>query len=138
MREGGVSSSSPLMRSNMSPFVSGWLTFIGLVYTTALYMLNMLTPTQKERRVWLHCTVGKLIVVTTLVHLFSFQFEGFKYVALWSAVGLIFITIGTGMILSYLPDAGKIRFHARSIHPVLMVGIAVAVVHHMLVQFGII
>jgi predicted exporter len=121
----------------MNPYLTGWLTFIGLAYTTALYAMNMLNPAQKESRVWLHCTVGKLTLVTTLVHLISFPFDGFNYVAIWSAVGLIFITIGTGVILSYLPDAGKIRFHARSIHPALMVGIAVGVIHHVLVQLGI-
>jgi hypothetical protein len=122
----------------MSPFISGWLTFLGLAFTTTLYVLNMVEPAQKEGRVWLHCTVGKLMLVATLVHLFSIPFTGFDYLAIWSAVGLIFITIGTGVILSYLPDAGKIRFHARSIHPALMVGIGVAVVHHMLVQLGLI
>jgi hypothetical protein len=121
----------------MSPFISGWLTFLGLTYTTTLFVLNVVRPAQKEGRVWLHCTVGKLVLVTTMVHLLSIPFTGFNYLAIWSAVGLIFITIGTGVILSYLPDAGKIRFHARSIHPALMVGIAIAVMHHVLVQLGI-
>jgi hypothetical protein len=98
----------------------------------------MLNPLQKEKRVFTHCTIGKLTLATTTIHLLSFPFEGFKYVAIWSAVGLIFITIGTGVILNYLPDAGKIRFHSRTIHPALMVGIVIPVIHHMLVQLGLI
>lgn len=98
----------------------------------------MVNPAQGELRVGAHCAVGKLTLVTLIVHLFSYPFNGFQYVAIWSAVGLIFLTIGTGVILSYLPDAGTIRFHARSLHPALIVGIAVAVIHHVLVQLSFI
>ncbi len=122
----------------MTPHLSGWLTFLGLVFTTALFVHNMVNPAQGEQRVGVHCAVGKLTLVSLIIHLLSYPFNGFQYVAIWSAVGLIFLTIGTGVILSYLPDAGMIRFHARSLHPALMVGIAVAVVHHVLVQLSFI
>ena len=118
----------------MSQYFTGWLIFLGLVYTTGLYFMNVLNPVQKKSRVWLHCTVGKITLLPTIVHLISFPFDGFNYLAIWSAVGLIFITIGTGFILSYLPKSGKIRFHARSIHPALVIGIIVAVVHHVIIQ----
>jgi predicted exporter len=122
----------------MIVYLSGWLTVLGLAFTTALFVMNYYNPKQGERRIWLHCTVGKLTLVTTLVHIYVYPFDGFKSFAIWSAVGLILITIGTGVILSYLPDAGKIRFQARSFHPALMVGIAVAMIHHILVQLSII
>lgn len=120
----------------MTSYISGWLTFLGLVFTTALYIMNMVNPVQGEKRVEIHCTVGKLMLVMTLVHILSYPFTGFNNFGLWSAIGLIFITIGTGVILSYLPEAGKIRFHARSLHPALIVGIAVPVVYHILVLLG--
>ena len=119
-------------------YLSGWLTVLGLAFTTALFVLNHVNPAQGEGRIGVHCAVGKLTLVTTLVHIYVIPFEGFNSYAIWSAVGLIFITIGTGVILSYLPDAGKIRFQARSFHPALMVGIAAAVLHHILVQLSII
>jgi len=122
----------------MTPFLSGWFTILGLVYTTALYFMNMFNPLQSEKRVELHCAVGKLTLVTVLIHIMSNQINGFQSFAISSAVGLIFLTIGTGVILSYLPDAGSLRFHARSVHPALMVGVAVAAVHHILVQLSII
>lgn len=121
----------------MVVYLSGWLTVLGLVFTTALYVINHVNPQQGEGRVWLHCTVGKLTLVTTLIHIFVYPFEGFNGFAIWSAVALILITIGTGVILSYLPNSGKIRFQARSFHPALMVGIAIAVLHHILVQLGV-
>ena len=122
----------------MIVYLSGWLTVLGLAFTTALFVMNYYNPQQGEGRIWLHCTVGNLTMVTTLIHIYVNPFEGSKSFAIWSAVGLIFITIGTGVILSYLPNAGKIRFQARSFHPALMVGIAVAVIHHFLVQLSII
>ena len=122
----------------MITYLPGWLTVLGLAFTTALIILNYVNPLQGEGRVEIHCTVGKLTLVTTLIHIYVYQFNGVQNLAIWSAVGLIFITIGTGVILSYLPDAGKIRFQARSFHPALMVGIAAAVLHHILVQLSII
>lgn len=114
--------------------LSGWLAVLGLTYTTALYLMNMLNPLQKENRVTIHCTVGKLTFASMLVHIVTVPSLGFNQIAIWSAVGLVFLTVGTGVILSYLPDAGKLRFHARSIHPALMVGIAVAAIHHILLM----
>ncbi len=114
--------------------LSGWLTVLGLSYTTALYLMNMLSPLQDARRATVHCTVGKLTFVSTLIHIATVPSLGFDQIAIWSAIGLVFLTVGTGVILSYLPDAGKLRFHARSIHPALMVGIAVAAIHHILLM----
>lgn len=116
----------------MVTILAGWITVLGLAYTTALYLMNIYMPSQDNGRVTIHCTVGKLTLVSMLVHIFSKPFNGFNQLAIWSAVGLVFITIGTGVILSYIPEAGNLRFHARSVHPALMVGIAVAVIHHIL------
>ncbi len=112
--------------------LSGWITVLGLAYTTALYLMNMYSPLQEDNRVTVHCVIGKFTFVSMLVHIATVPSLGFDQVAIWSAVGLVFLTVGTGVILSYLPDAGNLRFHARSIHPALMVGIAVAVIHHIL------
>lgn len=119
-------------------YFTGWTTVLGLVVTTALYVMNTLNPQQGERRIWTHCTIGKLTLVATVAHLLSMPFDGFYDFAIWSAVGLIFLTIGTGLILCYIPDAGGIRYHARSIHPALIIAIVIAVAHHVLVVLEII
>ena len=47
------------------------------------------------------------------------------------------IIIASGIVLMYLPEAGKLRYHARSIHPALLVGLGVALIHHILSTLGI-
>ena len=119
-------------------YISGWVTVLGLLAAGALYVMNMMNPQQGERRIWTHCTIGKLTLVATMAHLLSMPFDGFNSFAIWSAVGLIFITIATGIILNYIPESGGIRYHARSIHPVLIIAIIIAVSHHVLVVLEII
>jgi len=119
-------------------YITGWATVLGLLAASALYVMNTMSPKQGERRIWTHCTIGKLTLVTSVAHLLSMPFDGFNNFAIWSAVGLIFLTMGTGLILSYIPDAGVVRYHVRSIHPALIIAIILAVSHHVLVVMEII
>ena len=119
-------------------YITGWATVLGLLAASALYVMNTMSPQQGDRRLWTHCTIGKLTLVATVAHLLSMPFDGFNSFAIWSAVGLIFITIATGIILNYIPDAGGVRYHARSIHPALIIAIIIAVSHHVLVVLEII
>ena len=119
-------------------YITGLATVLGLLAAGALYVMNTMSPQQGERRLWSHCTIGKLTLVSTVAHLLSMPFDGFNSFAIWSAVSLIFITIATGIILSYIPDAGGMRYHARSIHPALIIAIIIAVSHHLLVVLEII
>jgi predicted exporter len=119
-------------------YITGWAVVLGLLAAGALYAMNTIYPQQGERRIWFHCTIGKLTLVATVAHLLSMPFEGFNSFAIWSAMGLIFLTLGTGLILSYIPDAGGIRYHARSIHSALIIAIIIAVAHHVLVVLEII
>ncbi len=114
----------------MSTHITGWLTILGLVATSLLFVLNHLDPQQGTRRIMIHCAVGKFTLITVGAHIWGRYTTGFTEVAIWLAVGLILITIATGLTLKYLPNTGKIRFLARSVHPVLMVGIVMAVAHH--------
>ena len=114
-------------------YITGWATVLGLIATGALYVMNVLSPLQGERRLRVHCAIGKLTLVATVAHLLSISFDGFNDIAIWASVALIFLTGGTGIVLSYLPDAGGIRFHIRSIHPALIVAIIITVIHHVLV-----
>ncbi len=116
--------------------LSGWLTVLGILVSSVLYFQNKYNPQQSEDRVSIHCAAGKVTLLPLIWHITRFPFTGFNELGIWSAVGLIFITIGTGVILSYIPDAGNLRFHARSLHPALLVGIVIAVLHHILLHTG--
>jgi hypothetical protein len=118
-------------------YITGWTTVLGLIVTSALLVMNVLSPLQSERRIWVHCAMGKLTLVATIAHLLSVSFDDFNDIAIWASVVLIFVTVGTGLILSYLPDAGKIRYLIRSIHPALILAIIITVIHHVLVTLGI-
>jgi len=119
-------------------YITGWATALGLMAASVLYVMNTMNPQQGERRIWIHCTIGKLTLVATVAHLLSMPFDGFNGFAVWSAVGLIFLTIATGIVLSYIPNAGWIRYHSRSLHPALIIAIIIAVAHHVLVVLDII
>lgn len=119
-------------------YITGWATVLGLLATSALYVMNVLSPLQGERRLWVHSAIGKLTLVATVAHLLSISFDGFNDIAIWVSAGLILVTVGMGLLLYNLPDAGKIRYHARSIHPVLIIAIIIAVTHHILVVLEII
>jgi predicted exporter len=119
-------------------YITGWATVLGLMAASALYLMNTVSPMQGDGRVRVHCAMGVFTLVGTVAHLLSMPFDGYDDFAIWSSVGLIFIIVGTGIILNYIPDAGGIRYHARSIHPALIFGIIIAVSHHVLVVLNII
>ena len=119
--------------------IFGWLSLIGVAYASILYLLNIFSPAQKETRVHLHCNISKLTIPTILAHLLSQPIKGFsEHWVIYTGLGLYLIIIASGIVLLYLPDAGNIRYHARSIHPALLVGLAVSLIHHVLTALKII
>lgn len=118
-------------------FITGWVIVLGLAATGSLALMNYLNPLQGEGRMWAHRAIGKFTMVATASHLLSVPFNGLDNVAIWTSTALVFVTAGTGMILSYIPGAGAIRYHARSIHPALIIAIAIAVAHHVMVVLEI-
>jgi len=118
-------------------YFTGWVTVLGLIATGSLVVMNLVNPLQGERRLWVHCAIGKLLLVTTVAHLRSIPFEGFNDIATWATALLIFATIGTGIVLSYFPGLGKVRYYIRSVHPVLIVAIGISAIRHILVTLDI-
>ncbi len=121
----------------MTANIFGWLSFLGILYATSLFLWNIFNPHQKEKRVNLHCTISKLTIPTIAAHLLSQQITGFNDWIIWSGLGLYMIIIASGIVLMYLPEAGKLRYHARSIHPALLVGLGISLLHHVLTILGI-
>ncbi len=118
-------------------YITGWVTVLGLIATSSLVVMNMVNPLQGESRLWAHCTLGMLTLVATVIHLLSMPFEGFNDISIWATAALIFATVLTGLVIKYLPGLGNIRYHLRSIHPVLIVAIIISVIRHILVTLDI-
>ena len=116
--------------------IFGWLSFIGILYATTLYFWNLFNPNQKMRRLNLHCNLSKLTIPTIAAHLLSQELTGFTDWIIWSGLGLYLIIMASGIVLMYLPEARNLRYHARSIHPALLVGLIVALIHHVLSMLG--
>lgn len=117
----------------------GWLTLAGVTMTTFLYFQNLFNPDQGKSRVNIHCTIGKLTIITVAGHLLSQPIAGWNHMwGIWTGLGLYFIIMASGIVLLYLPDVGVFRYHARSVHPALVVGLAVSVIHHVLIMYGVI
>jgi hypothetical protein len=45
---------------------------------------------------------------------------------------LYFGVIASGIVLLHIPDAGKIRYQARSLHPALIIGLVIISLYHVM------
>ncbi len=111
--------------------LSGWLTLIGVIDGILFYIWNLFNPAQSERRVKIHGYIGLASLVPLLIHLLSLPDIAFSNWLIWAGVGFFFIILGTGVILLYLPNAGGLRYHARSFHPALLVGLLLIILYHL-------
>lgn len=112
--------------------LSGWLSLIGILFCSSLYLWNMVNPTQDERRVKIHSYIGLASLLPIIIHIASQPNPDFSDWLPWTGVGFYFILIGTGVTLLYLPDAGGLRYHARSFHPAILVGLLIIILYHIL------
>lgn len=105
------------------PFILAWLSFGFLVVSSSLYVLNVVQEMQDDNRVKVHCYTGFATLLSLLAH-FLVTIEDFRMDSTGGmALALIFLIVGTGMVLMYLPDLGELRFHSRSIHPALVIAL---------------
>jgi len=112
--------------------LSGWLSLIGILSCSSIYIWNMVNPAQGERRVKIHSYIGLASLITILIHIVSLPSIDFSNWLPWTAVGFYFIIISTGVTLLYLPDAGGLRYHARSFHPAILVGLLILILYHLI------
>jgi hypothetical protein len=117
----------------MLVFLLGMLSLIGVVFTSLLFFWNQLKPLQSEKRIKLHCNVGLVSLLPTIVHSYlshqSISSSGNESMIQFGLL-LYLIVIASGMILSYFPRSGKIRYYARSFHPALVFGLAIILLSH--------
>ena len=111
--------------------LSGWLTLLGVFDGVLFYIWNLFNPSQSERRVRVHSCIGLVSLVPLLIHLLSLPSISISDWLIWAGVGFFLILLLTGMILLYFPYAGGLRYHARSFHPALLVGLLIILFHHL-------
>ena len=122
----------------MIQYIFGWLSFFGVFIGSSFYLWNVFQPAQTERRVKAHCYIGLITMAPTVIHVYSQLAIAYSNdVLTWFGTGFYLIMVSFGVILLYLPEAGKLRYYARSIHPALFVGVAIAVIQHLLKVYGI-
>lgn len=140
MRETGATRSlRPTRESRLDSHIFGWLSLIGVAYASILYFWNIFNPEQKETRIHLHCNISKLTIPTIAAHLLSQPIADLsEQWVIWTGLGFYLIIVASGIVLLYMPDAGGLRYHARSIHPALLVGLAVSLIYHVLTGLKII
>ena len=112
--------------------LSGWLSLIGILCCSSMYIWNMVNPAQSEGRVKIHSYIGLAVLAPILIHIISLTSLDFSNWLPWTGVGFYFILISTGVTLLYLPDAGGLRYHARSFHPAILVGLLIIILYHLL------
>jgi hypothetical protein len=140
MRETGATRSLRQTREGRLDYhIFGWLSLIGVAYASVLFFWNMFDPEQEESRVHLHCNISKLTILTIAAHLLSQPISGLgEQWVIWTGLGFYLIIVASGIVLLYMPDAGILRYHARSIHPALLIGLAISLIYHVLTGLKII
>ncbi|OGD48029.1 hypothetical protein A3K69_08590 [Candidatus Bathyarchaeota archaeon RBG_16_57_9] len=109
----------------------GWVTAAAVLASSSLYVLSRVAPPQSEARVRAHCAVGLASVALALMEA-ALSWDGRLGFSGGAALGLLLITVSSGMILRFLPEAGVIRYHAASLHPAIVVALLVALLAHLI------
>ena len=109
----------------------GWATAAAVLASSSLYVLSRVAPPQGEARVRAHCAVGLASAALALVET-ALSWDGGLGFSGGAVLGLLLITVSSGMILRYLPEAGEIRYHAASLHPAIVVALLLALVAHLI------
>lgn len=114
-------------------YLFGWLSFFGITASSILFLWNVIQPKQKESRIKAHCTIGKLTIPTIIAHLLSqpLNIRNLDWVII---SGLIFylIIMFSGIVLLYLHKPGWLRYHSRSFHSALVLGLYITIIHHII------
>ena len=105
-----------------------------LVFVSSfMFVQNYFTPTQDRQRIRFHCYVGFSALTLSIIHALSTGSMNFSADSTgYFTLGLIFIVDAMGIVMRFLPKAGGIRFHSRSYHPALGLGMAITSVWHIL------
>lgn len=109
----------------------GWVATAAVLASSSLYVLSRVAPPQGEARIRAHCAVGLASAAVALADA-ALSWEGGLGFSGGAALGLLLVTVSSGMILRYLSGAGAIRYHAASLHPAIVVALLLALVAHLI------
>jgi hypothetical protein len=116
----------------MSPLVGqilGILIAILFGLTISLYFQNRLKPKQEILRIKFHCKLGGLTFFSVIIFVILRLIDGYELNASsFYSIGLLSIIIASGIILNYFPDAGSLRYHSRTLHPVIVFALILSIV----------
>ena len=114
----------------------GLLSLIGVGFNSTLFIRNFLNPLQKMKRIKFHCYIGFTSLLSALCHILVLYLGGYSIESMIKLGLLLYlILIASGIILLFYPGAGKIRYHARSFHPALVLGLVIMLLYHLLNLF---
>lgn len=104
-----------------------------VLISSSIVIQNYFNPTQDKQRIRFHCYLGFSALTLSIIHTFSqgslnFSSDSTGYFTL----ALIFIVDAMGVVMRFLPEAGEIRFHSRSYHPALVLGLVITAVWHII------
>lgn len=107
----------------------GWLTVVAVLASASLFVLNRLAPRQTISRVKTHCLIGFTALALTVVY-FAQTLTGELSFSSGASLGLLLVTVGSGMVLRFLKEAGEVRYHAASLHPAIVLALLLALLAH--------
>jgi len=103
----------------------GWLTLTAVLASASLYVLNRLAPRQTTSRVKAHCLMGFAALALAIVY-FAQTMTGELSFSSGASLGLLLVTVASGMVLRFLKAAGEVRYHAASLHPAIVLALLLA------------
>lgn len=117
----------------MYTYLFGWLSFIGITASSFLFLWNIIQPKQGETRVKIHCTIGKLTMPMIALHLLSqpLSIIDLDWI-IWSGLIFYLIIMFSGVVLLYLRKPGWLRYHSRSFHSALVLGLYITILYHII------
>jgi len=99
--------------------------------SSSMIVQNYFSPNQDRQRIRFHCYVGYSALLLAIIHALSMDSIIFSSdMSATFALGLIFVIDAMGIVLRFLPNAGSIRFHSRSYHPALVLGLVISAIIH--------
>jgi hypothetical protein len=124
----------------MSPLVGqilGIIVGILFILTTSLYFQNRLKPKQEILRIKFHCILGGLTFFSAIILVIMSLIDGVELsTSSYYLIGLLCIIVASGIILNYFPDAGSLRYHSRTLHPVIVLALILIMVFNFLSKLG--
>ena len=102
-----------------------------MLAAASLSVLNRAAPRQTGSRIKAHCVMGLASLVLAAVY-YLVDLSGSASLSSNALIGLLLLTVGSGALLRFIPDAGELRYHAATFHPAIVVALLLALFAHLI------